>query len=58
MLVDDLDGFVDAVARLIEDADTRRSMGSAAAARAGRFSWDAAVTAWDQVLIDAAATRR
>ncbi len=58
VLVDDLDGFVDAVARLIEDADTRRSMGSAAAARAGRFSWDAAVTAWDQVLIDAAATRR
>ena len=37
VLVDDLDGFVDAVARLIEDAETRRSMGSAAAARAGRF---------------------
>jgi len=56
LLVDDLDGFVDAVARLIEDADTRRRMGSAAAARASSFHWDAAVTAWEQVLTDAVAT--
>jgi glycosyltransferase involved in cell wall biosynthesis len=56
LLVDDFDGFVDAVAQLIEDADTRRRMGSAAAARASSFHWDAAVTAWEQVLSDAVAT--
>jgi glycosyltransferase involved in cell wall biosynthesis len=55
LLVDDLDGFVDAVARLIEDAEPRRRMGSAAAARAGSFHWAAAVTAWEQVLTDAVA---
>jgi glycosyltransferase involved in cell wall biosynthesis len=58
VLVEDLDGFVDAVARLIEDAETRRRMGSAAAARAGSFHWEAAVTAWEQVLMDAVAKRR
>jgi glycosyltransferase involved in cell wall biosynthesis len=56
LLVDDLDGFVDAVARLIEDADTRRRMGSAAAARASSFHWDAAVTAWEKLLTDVVAT--
>jgi glycosyltransferase involved in cell wall biosynthesis len=58
LLVDDLDGFVDAVARLIEDADMRRRMGSAAAVRASSFHWDATVTAWEQVLADAVATDR
>jgi glycosyltransferase involved in cell wall biosynthesis len=58
LLVDDLDGFVDAVARLIEDADTRRRMGSAAAARASSFHWEAAVTAWEQVLMAAVAKHR
>lgn len=58
LLVDDLDGFVEAVARLIEDTDMRHRMGSAAAARASRFRWEAAVTAWERVLADAVAAGR
>jgi glycosyltransferase involved in cell wall biosynthesis len=58
LLADDLDGFVGAVARLVEDTDTRHRMGSAAAARAGGFHWEAAVTAWERVLADVVAAGR
>lgn len=50
VLVDDLDGMVAAVERLLADGETRRRMGEAAAGHAERFSWDASVRGFAGVL--------
>ncbi len=52
ILVDDLDGFTDAIAALLDDAETRQRMGLAAARRAGQFHWEAAVEEWAELLTD------
>lgn len=52
ILVEDFDGFVDAVDALLDDADLRQQMGRSAAERARSFHWDAAVEAWQRVLTD------
>ncbi|HVH99993.1 MAG TPA: glycosyltransferase family 1 protein [Enhygromyxa sp.] len=50
----DVDGFADAVAALLADADRRRAMGQAARARAEGRSWDRAieqcVAHWDDAI--------
>jgi glycosyltransferase involved in cell wall biosynthesis len=56
VLVDDLDGMVEAVDRLLRDDRERRRMGRAAAAHAAQFSWPATVRAFAQVLDGAAGT--
>ena len=50
LLVEDFDAFVEAIATLLDDATTRRRLGSIAAARAQVFHWDAAVMAWEALL--------
>jgi glycosyltransferase involved in cell wall biosynthesis len=50
VLVDDLDQMTDAVARLLEDDDARRTMGEAAVAHAATFEWAASVREFAGVL--------
>ena len=50
VLVDDLDQMTDAVARLLEDSDTRRAMGEAAVRHAATFEWPASVREFAGVL--------
>lgn len=53
LLADDLDGFTAALGRLLADRALRRRLGTAAAARASEFGWDAAARAFTQVLLRA-----
>ena len=50
VLVDDLDQMTDAVARLLEDADARQTMGEAAKRHAATFEWSASVREFAGVL--------
>ncbi len=50
LLVDDLDQMTDAVARLLEDPDARRTMGQAAVEHAATFEWSASVREFAGVL--------
>jgi len=50
LLVDDLDGLVDAVAGLLADHDARHRLGAAAAARAASFGWDETARRFAEVL--------
>lgn len=50
VLVDDLDQMTDAVARLLEDDDARRAMGTAAQRHAATFEWSASVREFAGVL--------
>lgn len=56
ILVDDFDGFVQALTALLADRHTRERMGRAAAAHSRTFHWDTAVKAWERLLIESAAT--
>lgn len=55
LLVDDLDGFVAAVERLLEDGVARTAMGVAAARHAAGLDWDSSVRGWAGVLASARA---
>ena len=55
VLVDDLDGLVAAVDRLLTDADARRELGGAARSAAGCHTWTASVRAFRAVLAAAGA---
>jgi glycosyltransferase involved in cell wall biosynthesis len=50
LLVDDLDGMVEAASLLLHDAERRESLGEAARVHAQRHTWDAAVDSWEQLL--------
>ncbi|MGY1744378.1 glycosyltransferase family 4 protein [Blastococcus sp. SYSU D00695] len=50
VLVDDLDGMTAAVERLLDEPDTRWSMGAAAARHAASYRWPASVSAFAAVL--------
>jgi hypothetical protein len=50
LLVDDLDQMTEAVARLLEDDDARRTMGAAAVEHAAGFEWAASVREFAGVL--------
>ncbi len=50
LLVDDLDGMTAAVARLLEDDETRTAMGQAAMRHAASFEWPASVATFAGVL--------
>ena len=52
-LVDDLDGFVDAVALLLTEQDIRHRLGAAAARRAASFGWDETARRFAAVLAEA-----
>jgi glycosyltransferase involved in cell wall biosynthesis len=53
VLVDDLDELTAAVARLLEEPDTRAAMGAAATRHAAGFHWPASIRGFAAVLADA-----
>jgi glycosyltransferase involved in cell wall biosynthesis len=53
LLADDLDGLADQTRRLIEDEALRERLGTAAAGRAGDFSWSATSDVVEEVLREA-----
>lgn len=50
LLVDDVDGMVEAASALIRDAARRQALGEQARVQARLHTWDAAVEAWDHLL--------
>ena len=50
VLVDDVDGMVEAASALIGDAAWRQALGEQARLQARRHTWDAAVDAWERLL--------
>jgi glycosyltransferase involved in cell wall biosynthesis len=52
LVVEDPDGFRDALERLLTDASLRHRLGRQAAERARRFDWNASAQAFDAVLRD------
>jgi glycosyltransferase involved in cell wall biosynthesis len=57
LLADSLDELTAAVARLIEDPSTRRTLGRAARQRSHAFTWGATVAAFNEVLAAAGVPR-
>jgi glycosyltransferase involved in cell wall biosynthesis len=53
LLVDDENGFVRAVDRLLADQQLTERLGRAARDRAMEFTWDATVTGWEELLHEA-----
>lgn len=58
VLAEDFDGFVAALATLLDDREVRERMGRAAAAYACRFHWDTTIEAWETLLMESATARR
>ncbi len=54
LLVDDLQGMVEAASLLLDDTARRESLGEAARVQAQRHTWGATVDAWEQLLDDVA----
>lgn len=52
LLVDDVDGMVEAASALLSDASRRQALGEQARLHAQRHTWDAAVDAWEELLRD------
>jgi glycosyltransferase involved in cell wall biosynthesis len=52
VLVHDVDGMVEAASELLNDADRRRALGEEARLQAQRHTWDAAVDAWELLLLE------
>lgn len=50
LLVDDVDGMVEAASALLGDSARREALGEQARLHAKRHTWDAAVDAWDELL--------
>ena len=54
LLVNDLDAMVGAVSRLLSDQLLRDTLGTAARELAGRFTWEAATSNWEDLLVGVA----
>jgi glycosyltransferase involved in cell wall biosynthesis len=57
ILVEDFDGFVAAIERLLTNGAERQELGRAAARYARKFHWNATVQAWEQLLAEVTSAR-